>query len=158
MTRLKNVETYNSLRSGGFKKKMSWVAERAKIEQNLNYGAVSCWQAAVEAVKDCCEDFNTNYDGAVTFSMNNGEVIVAVSRVGAAITMKFDSTKPAILVSVNKGNPRVFQISADEAGAFIKSFGSGQQRITADEFSREALEGTLFASKPTPRFASVRGV
>jgi hypothetical protein len=59
---------------------------------------------------------------------------------------------------VNNGNPRVFQISADETGVFIKSFGSGQHKITADEFSREALEGTLFASKPTPRFASVGGV
>jgi len=126
---------------------MTWVGERAKIEQRLKDGSAGCWLAAVEAVKECCEDFNKNYDATVSFSKDTEGVIVAITQAPmAVVTMKFDSKKPAIVVSVNNGNPRVFQICADESGVFIKSFGSGQQKLTPDEFSREALEAVLFAA------------
>jgi hypothetical protein len=58
------------------------------------------------------------------------------------VTIVFEEGKRHITVTVGDGAARLFPIAADENHRFIKS--PAGEEITADEFSRLALEDALF--------------
>ncbi len=140
---------------------LNWIERRALREKILRDHANDVWQDARSAVQNCCESFRTHYGVSIAKledKLENGlrirlsltfQVVEASfqSEVKRIILVAFDASVPCIFVTADDKPARQFRIDADENEAFITE--GDNQRITTDEFSKKALETSLF-TKPNP--------
>jgi len=134
----------------------NWVERIALRNQHLA-NAEDLWQSARTAIDNCCNSYRQHFAGTaqVTNQAENGHRIVVAIHFhltgwGRHVSIEFGrDAKNAIgiTVTVDDKPAKLFQILADADHAFI-SF--QDKEISADEFSRLALEDALFKS-PEPR-------
>jgi hypothetical protein len=138
----------------------NWVERRAAREKHLG-GASEVWQQALTAIDDSCNSFKSHYSdiGSPELTQQNGHRIIVALKFTTGgkrrfASIFFDESKPQISVAVDDGAAKNFKIEADDSHCFIKS-PTGQE-ISADEFSRLALEDVLFKG-PVPAAKILRG-
>jgi hypothetical protein len=133
----------------------NWIERRALRDKKLSR-AVELWRDVVDALVACATSFNKEYSHLGRLQTQGPEpntVRVFFYRqpqalghelspqVNRVILFEFEEAKPAIRVTVGHDAPRLFEINVDEGRTSIQDSG---KEISVDEFSRLALEGTLF--------------
>ena len=135
----------------------NWIERRAHRDKKLGR-AVELWRDVFDALLACAKSFNKEYPhlGRIqTQSPEASKVKLFVyrqnqdpgheipSHMNRVVSFEFEEANPAIRVTIGHGAPRLFEIKADEGGCAIQH---GGKKMSIDEFSRLALEETLFES------------
>jgi hypothetical protein len=129
---------------------MNWVDRKAQREHVLRNQANEVWQTARAAIQDACESCRTHYPNSkLEDQLENGHRIrITVSYMAddnfygkkpavCVVLVAFNAQPPCIDVTMDDAPLRRFPINADQENAFLLS---GNERISADEFSRRVLE------------------
>jgi hypothetical protein len=139
---------------------LNWIERRALREEHLR-NASTVWQAVKSSIDECCNSFRQKFIGVARLSnkeQNGHRIFIEVRPTyepnnPRQISIKFeDDEEKQITVTVGGGRAMIFSIDADDSHAFIKY---GNEEISADEFTRHALEEALFES-PSPRHSPVQ--
>jgi len=134
----------------------NWVECRALREQ-YQANAADVWQSARTAIDNCCNSYRQHFGGTaqvINQAENGHRVLIGIhfhqTGRGRQVSIEFgrdEKNIPKISVTVDDKAAKIFQITADEHHAFISFQG---KEISADEFSRLALEDALF-KLPEPK-------
>jgi hypothetical protein len=133
------------------------IERRALRDKQLSR-AVELWRDVIDAVLACAKSFNKEYThlGRIhTQAPDPSKIKVffyrqaqvpgheSAAQMNRVVSFEFEEAKPAIRVTVGHDAARLFEIKADEGHCCLQH---GDQEISIDEFSRLALEDTLFES------------